>query len=148
VLTNQQHSEWRWHPKLRGVCEMAKTTILLTVLCVSLAAMSQTTDSNQSEGADQHHSKTNKNEITARGCVTKQNSDYILTQAEEGNSYELQGSGKLRLKRYLGQEVEVSGVSSPSMSTSSDFLARTGSPSPVTITVTSVKTIAKQCSGR
>jgi hypothetical protein len=125
---------------------MARTTIFLAVLCVGLSAMSQTTNPNQSQGADQHRSKKSKDEITTRGCVAKQNTDYILTQAEEGNSYELQGSGKLRLKRYLGQEVEVSEVQSPSMSTSSDFLARTGSPSPVTIMVKSIRTISNRCS--
>lgn len=125
---------------------MAKTIILLAMLCAGVAAMPQTTSSTQSGGGDQHHSKKSKDEITARGCLGKQNSDYILTQAEEGNSYELERSRKLRLAPYLGQEVEVTGIESPSMSTSSDFLARTGSASPVTIRVTSIKTISKRCS--
>jgi hypothetical protein len=70
--------------------------------------------------------------------------DYILIQPDQGNTYELQGSRKVRLGPYLGQEVEVTGVESPSMSTSSDFLMRTGSPSPVTISVHSIKSLAKR----
>jgi hypothetical protein len=125
---------------------MSKTIILLAVLCLSLLAISQTTNSTQSGGVDQHHSKKAKNEITARGCLGRSQTDYILTQPDQGNSYELERSRKLRLGPYLGQEVEVTGTESPSMSTSSDFLARTGSASPVTIRVTSIKTISKRCS--
>ena len=113
---------------------------MLAVLCTGIAATAQVGDANQD------HPKKPKDQITVRGCVEKLNTDYILTQADEGNSYELQGSRKLRLGPYLGKEVEVTGRESPSMSTSSDFLARTGSASPVTITVTSIKTIAKRCS--
>jgi len=107
--------------------------IVLMVVWAAFSMAAQTTD----------HSKKSKDEITARGCVSKLSTDYILTQADRGNSYELQG---MRFARYLGQEVEVTGVESPSLSTSSDYSARTGSPSPVTITVRSIKTIAKRCS--
>ena len=120
-----------------------KTTIFLVVLCAVISTGAQTTGANQSSGANEQHSKKSKDEITARGCVSKLSTDYILTQADRGNSYELQG---MRFARYLGQEVEVTGVESPSLSTSSDYSARTGSPSPVTITVRSIKTIAKRCS--
>jgi len=113
--------------------------LLLAVLSIGISAAAQ--------NASQDHPKKPKDQITVRGCVSKLNTDYILTQPEQGNSYELQGSRKLRLGPYLGQEVEVTGREAPSMSTSSDFLARTGSASPVTITVTSIKTIAKRCSG-
>jgi len=114
------------------------------MLCAALALTAQTTDANQSSGANQSHSKKAKDEVTVRGCVSKSSTDYILTQPDQGNSYELLG---MRFGRYLGQQVEVTGTESPSMSTSSDFLARTGSASPVTITVKSIKTIAKRCSG-
>jgi maltose-binding protein MalE len=122
---------------------MAKTTILLVVLCAAVCAIAQTTDTSQSSSANQSRSKKSKDEITVRGCLSKLNTDYILTQADQGNSYELQG---MRFARYLGQEVEVTGVESPTMSTSSDFLTRAGSASPVTITVKSIKTVAKRCS--
>jgi hypothetical protein len=120
---------------------MAKTTILLLTLCLGISAAAQTTSANQPQ------SKKNKDEITARGCVTKQSTDYILTQADQGNSYELQGTKKLHLRNYLGQEVEVTGVESPTLSTSSDYLARSGVATSVTITVRSIKTIDKRCSG-
>ena len=41
-------------------------------------------------------------------------------------TYELQATGKIKLRRYLGQRVEVTGTESPSMSTSSDTSARIG----------------------
>lgn len=124
---------------------MARARIVLALVCMSVLAAAQAVDTNQS-GANQDHPKKPKDQITVRGCVGKLNTDYILTQPEKGNSYELQGSRKLRLKPYLGQEVEVTGREGPSMSTSSDYLARAGSASPVTITVTSIKTIGKRCS--
>jgi hypothetical protein len=124
---------------------MAKTIILLALLWGSLSALSQATNSNQSGGSDQHHSKRAKDEITARGCLGRSQTDYVLTQPDPGNTYELEGSRKLRLDTYLGQEVEVTGTESPSMSTSSDSLFR-GSASPVTIRVAFIKTISKRCS--
>jgi hypothetical protein len=123
---------------------MAKTTVLLMVLFAAVSLTAQTSDASQS--SNQSHSKKSKDEVTVRGCLSKLSTDYILTQPDQGNSYELQGSRKLRLGPYLGQQVEVTGVESPSMSTSSDYSARAGSPSPVTITVKSIKTIAKRCS--
>ena len=117
----------------------------MAVLSIGISAAAQAGNANPSS-ASQDHPKKPKDQITVRGCVSKLNTDYILTQPDQGNSYELQGSRKLRLGPYLGKEVEVTGTESPSMSTSSDFLARSGSASPVTITVTSIKTIAKRCS--
>jgi hypothetical protein len=124
---------------------MGRAIALLAVLCMGISATAQGANANQSD-ANQDHPKKVKDQITVRGCVSKLNTDYILTQPAEGNSYELQGSRKLRLGPYLGKEVEVTGRESPSMSTSSDFLARTGSASPVTITVTAITTINKRCS--
>jgi hypothetical protein len=60
-------------------------------------------------------------------------------------TYELQATGKTKLRHYLGQRVEVTGNESPSMSTSSDTSARMGSPASVTLTITSIKTIDKEC---
>ena len=121
---------------------MRKAIVVLALLYMGVSAAAQANTSSTS----QDHPKKAKDQITVRGCVSKLNTDYILTQAEQGNSYQLQGSRKLRLGPYLGQQVEVTGTESPSMSTSSDYLARSGSASPVTITVTSIKTIAKRCS--
>jgi len=118
---------------------------MLAVLYMSISATAQATNAN-TPNSDQHSSKKAKDEITVRGCLGRSNTDYILTQPEQGNSYELERSRKLKLGPYLGQEVEVTGSEYPSMSTSSDFLARTGSASPVTIRVTAIKTIQKRCS--
>jgi hypothetical protein len=125
---------------------MAKRTVFVAVMCLAIAAAAQTTNQSQSSGGDQPHSKKSKDEITVRGCLGKSSTDYILSQPDQGNSYELERGRKIRLGPYLGQEVEVTGTESPSMSTSSDYLARSGSASPVTIRVTSIKMIAKRCS--
>ncbi len=123
---------------------MRKVAVLLAVLYWGISASAQAASSNPPD-ASQH--KKAKDEITVRGCLGRSNTDYILTQPDQGNSYELARSRKLRLAPYLGQEVEVTGSEYPSMSTSSDYLARSGSASPVTIRVTTIKTIEKRCSG-
>jgi len=84
-----------------------------------------------------------KGPVTVQGCVSRSSGDYILTKQDPGVTYELQASGKTKLKQYLGQQVEVTGTESPSLSTSSDTSRR--SASPVTLTITSIKTIAKEC---
>jgi hypothetical protein len=96
----------------------------------------------------QHKSKASKGEVTLQGCVGRSSGDYVLIKQDPAMTYELQATGKTKLRQYLGQRVEVTGKESPSMSTSSDSLTRTGSPSSVTITITSIKTIAKECSVR
>lgn len=120
---------------------MPKATVVLTLLCAAVS-LAQTTDAST---AGQHQSKKSKDEVTVTGCVSKLNTDYILMQTEPGNSYELQ-SRKIHFRQYLGQEVEVTGTKSATMSTSSDFLTRSGPASPVTITVDSIKTIHSRCS--
>jgi len=104
-------------------------------------------DSNPST-TSQHKSKESKGEVTLQGCVSRSSGDYVLIKQDPAMTYELQATGKTKLRQYLGQRVEVTGKESPSMSTSSDSLTRTGSPASVTITITSIKTIAKQCSVR
>jgi hypothetical protein len=93
-------------------------------------------------------SKNSKGDVTIQGCVGKFSGDYILTKQEPAITYQLQATGKIKLRQYLGQRVEVTGSEGPSMSTSSDALTRTGSASSVTLTITSIKTIAKQCTVR
>ncbi|MGD0164013.1 MAG: hypothetical protein ABSB39_16205 [Candidatus Sulfotelmatobacter sp.] len=90
-------------------------------------------------------SKDSKGQVTVQGCVSRSSGDYVLIKQDPGMTYELQATGKTKLRRYLGQQVEVTGKESPSMSTSSDTSARSGSPSPVTLTITSITTIAKEC---
>ena len=90
-------------------------------------------------------SKTSKDEITVQGCVGRSSGDYVLTKQNPAMTYELQATGKTRLKHYLGQRVEVTGKESPTMSTSSDAMNKTGSAAPTTITITSIRTIDKEC---
>ena len=93
----------------------------------------------------QDNSKDSKGEVTVQGCVSRSSGDYTLTQTDPVKTYELQATGKTKLGQYLGQQVEVTGRKSPSLSTSSDSMAKMGSPAPTTITVTSIKTLAKEC---
>ena len=96
----------------------------------------------------QGKSNDSKGQVTVQGCVAKSTGDYILMKVDPGMTYELQATGKIRLRHYLGQQVEVTGKESPSMSTSSDALARMGAPASVTLTITSIKTIGKECTAR
>jgi hypothetical protein len=102
----------------------------------------------QDSNPSQHKSKDSKGEVTVDGCVGRFSGDYILTKQDPAVTYELQGTGKIRLRRYMGQRVEVVGTESPTMSTSSDSMTKTGSASPVTLTITSIKTLDKECSAR
>lgn len=91
------------------------------------------------------NSKHDKGDVTTRGCVSRSSGDYVLIKQNPAMTYELQANNKIKLRNYLGQRVEVTGQESPTMSTSSDTLTKTGSASPVTITVRSIKTIDKEC---
>jgi len=102
-------------------------------------------NSNPSTGASPDNSKHVKGQTTLQGCVGRFSGDYILTKQDPAITYELQATGKIRLRQYLGQRVEVTGTESPSLSTSSDAMTKTGSASPVTLTITSIKTITKEC---
>jgi hypothetical protein len=95
--------------------------------------------------ASQQTSKASKGEITLQGCVGRSSGDYVLTKQNPAMTYELQTTGKTRLRQYLGQRVEVTGKEGPTLSTSSDALNKTGSASSVTLTITSIRTIAKEC---
>jgi hypothetical protein len=89
-----------------------------------------------------------KGQVTIQGCVSRSSGDYTLIKQDPAMTYELQATGKIRLRQYLGQRVEVTGSEGPSMSTSSDALTKTGSASSVTLTITSIKTVAKECTVR
>jgi len=102
----------------------------------------------QASSPGQDNSKDSKGQVTVQGCVGRSSGDYILSQQDPAKTYELQATGKTKIGPYLGQQVEVTGRTSPSLSTSSDAIAKMGSPAPVTLTVTSIKTIAKECTVR
>jgi hypothetical protein len=116
---------------------------LLFVLLLSATAILA-----QDNNPAAEHSKHVKSEITVQGCVGRASGDYVLMKFDPAVTYQLQATGKLRLRKYLGQRVEVTGHESPTMSTSSDFLTKTGSASPETITISSIKTLDKECSAR
>jgi hypothetical protein len=94
------------------------------------------------------NSKHAKGQVTVQGCVGRSSGDYVLIKQDPAVTYELQATGKMRLRNYLGQRVEVTGQESPTLSTSSDALNKTGSASSVTIMVSSIRTIEKECSAR
>jgi hypothetical protein len=116
--------------------------ILAVLLLLSSLLLAQ--ESNPS-ATSQPKSKDAKGQVTIQGCVGKFSGDYILTKQDPGITYELQATGKTKLRHYLGQRVEVTGTEAPSMSTSSDALTKTGSASSVTLTITSIKTISQEC---
>ncbi len=89
-----------------------------------------------------------KGQVTVQGCVTRANGDYTLIRQDPAITYELQAGRKIKLHSYLGQRVEITGQQSASLSTSSDAITRTGSPSPLTITVSSIRTLNKECTVR
>lgn len=122
---------------------MTKLWFVLLLSTSLLSAQDRNPDT-----ASQHKSKSSRGEITLQGCVGRASGDYILMKQNPAITYELQATGKIRLRQYLGQRVEVTGKESPSMSTSSDAITKTGAPSSVTLTITSIKTVAKECTVR
>jgi|ERR1700728_1680777 hypothetical protein len=98
--------------------------------------------------ASQQSSKNSKGEVTMQGCVSRSSGDYVLIKQDPAITYELQGSRKIKLRYYLGQRVEVTASESPTMASSSDAMNKVGSAAPVTLNVTSIKTLDKDCSVR
>jgi len=119
---------------------MARLAIFL-MLCSSFL-LAQTKDSQST------NSSSGSGTVTVTGCVDRSRGDYVLIQQNPANTYELQGTSKEKLRNYLGQRVQITGTKFASMSTSSDAMASGGSPSPITIRVTSIKTISKECTER
>lgn len=118
-----------------------KSLLFALLLCAGLA-LAQNTKPVASAADDPRHGK---DWVTVQGCVSRSSGNYILIKQEPAMTYELQASGKIRLRNYLGQRVEVGGKQSPTLSSSSDALNKTGSASPVTITVSSIRTIDNEC---
>jgi hypothetical protein len=94
----------------------------------------------------QDTSKDSKGQITVQGCVDRRAGDFILIQQDPGMTYELQGTDKIKVNKYFGQRVQITGTKLQSLPTSSDSLASGGAPSPLTIKVSSIKTLDKNCS--
>jgi hypothetical protein len=119
---------------------MARLAIFL-LLC-NAVLLAQSNSSNTSD------SKSSSGTVTVTGCVDRNRGDYVLIQGSAGMTYQLQGTDKTKLRNYLGQRVQVTGNKFPSMETSSDAMTGSGTPAPVTIRVTSIKTISKECAER
>lgn len=100
----------------------------------------------QNSAANNQESKDSKGQATITGCVSQFGGDYTLMKANPGMTYELQPTGKLRLKNYLGKRVEVTGTVTPTLSSSSDASDKAGSAAPTTINISSIKVIDKECS--
>jgi hypothetical protein len=120
---------------------MRKMCFAIVVLSAGLL-LAQDVASNQAE------KKNPDGTVTVQGCVSRSSGDYILMKQNPAITYELQGSHKIRLRHYLGQRVEVTANEGPTMSSSSDAMNKTGSAAPVTLNVTSIKTLDKDCSVR
>jgi len=116
-----------------------------TLLCALLLSGSFLLAQDSKAPADQTDSK---GQVTLQGCVGRSSGDYVLTKQNPAITYQLQATHKIRLSHYLGQRVEVSGREGPTMSTSSDAMNKTGSAASVSLTVTSIKTIDKECTVR
>jgi len=120
------------------------TKLFFALLLSGSFLLAQDSNSNMSR----ENSKDSKGQITVQGCVGRSSGDYVLTKQNPGLTYELQGTGNIKLRHYLGQRVEVVGTEAPSMSTSSDAMNKTGSAASSTITVSSIRTIDKECTVR
>lgn len=120
----------------------------LVVLFAASSLMAQS-GPDRSSSANKPRSRNSKGEITLQGCLGRATGDYVLIQTDPGNTYELEKASRtIKLGPHLGEQVEVTGWKSPSLSTSSDSLNRVGSPSSVTIMVTSIRTLEEECSAR
>jgi hypothetical protein len=88
-------------------------------------------------------SQNNKqDQVTVQGCVNRSSGDYVLIESDPGNSYVLHSANHIKLARYLGQQVKVTGTKSSTLSDTSDSGR---SAPPTTITVSSISTVAKEC---
>jgi hypothetical protein len=123
-------------------------TLFLALLLTSSFLVAQDSSTVSQDKASRDNSKDSKGAVTMQGCVSRSSGDYVLMKQNPTETLELQATNKIKLRQYLGQRVEVTGTQSASMSTSSDAIARMGSPSPVTLTITSIKTLDKNCSER
>jgi hypothetical protein len=113
-------------------------TVVFVVLFVAGSLIAQA-----KQDESQHPPKEKKGQIIVRGCVSRSSGHYIL-QADPGNSYALEATGKIKFGHYLAHQVQVIGTESPTLSTSSSSF-KPGVAPPVTILVDSINTISKQC---
>jgi hypothetical protein len=113
--------------------------ILCMVLMLSCGLLLAQDNAGKTDSA-----KDTKGQITVTGCVSRSSGNYILMK--QNLSYQLQPGKNMRLKDYLGRRVEITGDTSPTMSTSSDAMNKVGSASPVTLNIRSIKVLDPECS--
>lgn len=118
---------------------MHKLLLVLLLGCSFLPAQDNTGNNGQAKATN------SDGQVTVQGCLDRSRGDYILMQQDPGMTYQLRSSKGVKLSEYFGQQVEVTGNKHASLSTSSDAIAFGGPPAPVTIRVTAIKTLAKQC---
>ena len=116
-----------------------------TLLCVLLLSSSCLLAQSNSGAMAQDNTKEAKGPVTVQGCVDRERGDYVLIQQSPGMTWELQGTGNVKMSKYFGKRVEVTGKKVTSLETSSDALTNSSSPSPVTSMVSSVKVLDKSC---
>jgi protein involved in polysaccharide export with SLBB domain len=120
-----------------------KTVPFFAVLLAVSSLMAQS-GPDQSSSANKVHSKNSEDDITVQGCLTRATGNYVLMQTDPSNTYKLEEvNRKIKLGPHLGEQVEVTGWESPSLSTSSDY-NRAGVSS-LTLMVTSIRTLNKHC---
>lgn len=120
---------------------MARRIISFILLCAGIS-FAHPLNQDRSSAVNQDSTKS-KDEITATGCVSRLNSNFILMLSDHSSSYQLEEGKGVKLDSYLGKEVEVIGLESIAMSTSSP---KASTANPIQITVHSIKTIHKRCS--
>jgi hypothetical protein len=125
-----------------------KKLFFALLLSSSFIFAQDNSNATQDTSGKNSNSNDTKGSITLQGCISKSSGDYVLMKQNPAETLELQATNKIKLSKYLGQRVEVTGTKSASMSTSSDAIARMGSPSSETLTITSIKSLAKDCPTR
>jgi hypothetical protein len=123
-----------------------KTLLFVTVLLSGSLLFAQSSTAANNDQRTAQNVPGSHGKVTVTGCVSMFSGDYTLVKDNPAITYELQTTGKLRLHDYLGHRVEVTGRQQESMSTSSDAMDREGSPSPLTIKISSIKTLDRDCS--
>ena len=119
-----------------------KQTLPLVLVISASVLLAQ--DNNAPKGPSENNTKPATEQTVVTGCVSRLNGDFVLMRQDPAMTYELHSTGEIKLGHYLGRQVEVAGKQSPSLTTSSDSLEGRA-PSSVTLTISSIKTIAKEC---
>lgn len=123
-----------------------KTLLFVTVLLSGALLVAQNSTAANNDQRTAQNVPDSHGKIDVIGCVSMFSGDYTLMKDNPSITYELQGNGKIKLHDYLGHRVEVTGRQQESLSTSSDAMDKEGSPSPLTIKISSIKSLDKECS--